>query len=293
MERVIVSRPARPPLIGMLLLGFMLVVMGIPFVGMAIMTVLLLSDSRSGGIPGALLVLAGVYFLTDFMGAFIASVGAGFMSASLRSGRDLVWSVTLAAGVTSVVSLIGMLVFPELSLLAPRSVEAILQIYSSTGLSPLQVNTVFNVFLFIVPSLMILWAAGGTMVAGGFTAILSARRGKPLLSANGGRVSLGLVPAWLLIIALAVNLTGSGLPYSVRQGAINASIFLALPYMVVGFQISRAILKTMPGLILPVFIFAIFLPPVAMGGMVLLGILDTWLNFRLRLAKHVERKAQR
>ncbi len=293
MERVIVSRPARPPLIGMLLLGFILVVMGIPFVGMAVMTALLLSDSRSGGIPGALLVLAGVYFLTDFMGAFIASVGAGFMSVSLRSGRDIVWSVTLAAGVTSVVSLIGMLVFPELSLLAPRSVEAILQIYSSTGLSPLEVNTVFSVFLFIVPSLMILWAAGGTMVAGGFTAILSARRGKPLLSANGGRVSLGLVPAWLLIIALAVNLTGSSLSYTVRQGAINASIFLALPYMVVGFQISRAILKAMPGLILPVSIFAIFLPPVAMGVMVLLGILDTWLNFRLRLAKRVERKAQR
>lgn len=292
MDHVIASRPARSGFIGMLLLGLLLVVMGIPFVGMALMTIFLLSDSRSNGIPGALLVMAGVYLLTDFMGALIAATGAGFLSVSLRSGQDLASSVSITAGTTAVLSVMGMLIFPEMSLLAPRSVEAIIQVYSATGLKAGEINTVFRVFLFIVPSLMALWAAGGTMAAAGVAAVVSARRGRPLRRSSGG-LRLGLVPAWLLIISLSVNLAGHGLPHWARQGAMNVSIFLTLPYMLVGFQVARAALRVIPGIILPVLIFAIFLPPVAMGVLVLVGIMDTWLDFRLRLAKHVERKAQK
>ena len=292
MNQVIASRPARSGFIGMLLLGLLVVVMGIPFVGMALMTIFLLSDSRSGGIPGALLVMVGVYLLTDFMGALIAATGAGFLSVTLRSGQDLASSISITAGTTAVLSMMGMLIFPEMSLLAPRSVEAIIQVYSSTGLTGGEINTVFRIFLFIVPSLMALWAAGGTMAAAGIAAVVSTRRGRPLRRSSGG-LRLGLVPAWLLIIALSVNLAGHGLPFGVRQGAMNVSIFLALPYMVVGFQVARTSLRVIPGIILPVLIFAIFLPPVVMGVLVLLGIMDTWLDFRLRLAKYVERKTQK
>jgi hypothetical protein len=94
--------------------------------------------------------------------------------------------------------------------------------------------------------------------------------------------------AWILIAALALNLLGSGLHPELRQMAVNISVFMILPYSVMGFIVFRAALRRFPSLIL-ITPLAILLPPFAVGLLVLTGILDTWLDFGERMRKKAER----
>lgn len=280
---------ARPGVLSLVLLGILLVLMGIPFAGMAVMTALLLPyDGKGGGLLLSLVVLAGVFFVTDFVGASIAAAGAGVMTLSIRSGMDLTSAVGSAAAGAALISIAGLIFLPALSLLSPESVEALMQVYSAAGLSVVEVGQVFDVFLYIIPALLALWAVGGAVVAGATVKNIATRRGTPVLSTGGG-LRLGLLPAWILIACLGVNLLGSSAGPMVRQGAVNVLVFMALPYLMVGLAVVRAALRTIPSLTLLAALFAILLPPAAMGLLILLGITDTLLDFRLRLAKLKER----
>lgn len=279
----------RPGFAGLLLLGMLLLLMGIPFTGMAIMTSLLLSGRGwGGGVPMAVVVLAGVYFFTDFIGATIAATGSGIMATTLRSGKDLAGAVGLASAAAALTSLAGLLMLPEISLLSSESIELLMQVYAAAGLSPEETGRVLDVFLFIVPSLLAIWAAGGTVAAGAAVKLMSLRRGGQPLPVGEG-IRLGLIPAWITILCLGINLTGMEFPVMVRQGAVNVLVLLALPYLLVGLSVARAALRAIPGMLLPVALFSIFLPPAAIGVLLLLGITDTLFDFRLRLAKHTER----
>jgi hypothetical protein len=163
-----------------------------------------------------------------------------------------------------------------------------MQVYAAAGLSPEETGRVLEVFLFIVPSLLAIWAAGGTIAAGVAVTLMSQRRGeKPF--PRIGEIRLGLIPAWIMILCLGVNLTTIEFPSPLRQGAVNVLLFLALPYTLVGLSVTRAALRKIPGMLLPVALFSILLPPAAIGVLILLGITDTLFDFRLRLAKHTER----
>jgi hypothetical protein len=287
MTAVASAAGARPGFAGILLLGMLLLLMGIPFTGMAIMATLLLSR-RGGGIPMAVVVLAGVYFFTDFIGAAIAATGSGIMATTLRYGRNLAGSVGLASAAAALTSIAGLLVLPGVSLLSSESIETLMQVYAVAGLSPEETGRVLDVFLFIVPSLLALWAAGGTVAAGVAVRLMSLRRGEQPFP-RIGEIRLGLIPAWIMILCLSINLTKIEFPPLVRQGAVNALVFLALPYTLVGLSVARAALRAIPGMLLPVALFSILLPPAAIGVLILLGITDTLFDFRLRLAKHTER----
>jgi hypothetical protein len=280
---------ARPGFAALLLLGMLLLLMGVPFTGMAIMTSLLLSGrGGSGGVPWAVVVLAGVYFFTDFIGALIAATGSGIMALTLRSGRDLSGAVGLASAAAALASITGLLLMPGVSLLSSGNVETLMQVYAAAGLSPDETGRVLGVFLYIVPSLLALWAVGGTLAAGAAVKLMSVRSGQ-LPFKGGEEIRLGLLPAWIMIICLGINLTQIDFPSAVSQGAVNVLVFLALPYLLVGLSVTRASLRNTPGLLMPVAFFSILLPPAAIGVLILLGITDTLFDFRLRLAKLTER----
>ena len=276
-------------MLSLVLLGILLVLMGIPFAGMAVMTALLLPyDGKGGGLILSLVVLAGVFFVTDFVGAAIAATGAGVMTLSIRSGMDLTSAVGSAATGAVLISIAGLIFLPALSLLSPESVEALMQVYSASGLSTEQVAQVFDVFLYIIPALLAVWAVGGTVIAGAAVKNIASRRGAPVLVTGEG-LRLGLLPAWILIACLGVNLLGSSMGPLIRQGAVNVLVFMALPYLMVGLSVVRVSLRSIPSLVLPAALFAILLPPAAMGLLILLGISDSLFDFRLRLAKLKER----
>lgn len=280
---------SRPGVASLLLLGLLLLLLGVPFAGMALMASFLLTGrGPGGGIPFALVALAGVFFLTDFLGALLAAVGSGVMALTLRTGRDLPGAVGLASGAVALASIAGLLLLPDLSLLSPGNIEMLMQVYAAAGLSPEETGLILEVFLFTAPALLALWAVGGTVAAGAALQRLSLREGEPPLP-GGEKIRMGLVPAWIMILCLGVNLVQLGFPSPVRQGALNTLLFLALPYLLVGLSVARAALRSLPGVVMPAAFLAFLLPPVAIGILILLGITDTLFDFRLRLAKLTER----
>lgn len=279
-------------LFGLFAVGIILVLMGIPFVGLTVMTVLLLAPNSKFGLPLALAALFLVSLIADFTGALIAATGAGFITAFIRSGRSFRFSVAAAAAAAAMASVFGTILLPEQSLLSRSNVETLVQFYSSAGMSSSDIVLVMDVLLYILPSILALWAAAGVIASGAAVKLVNRRRGVQLDLPGDTPLRMGLIPAWILIAALAVNLAGGSLPGFLQQAAVNVSIFMILPYSAVGFAVCRKVLAMYPqGLILAV-IPLIVLPPLAPGVLMITGILDTWFDFRSRLRKIHERKNQ-
>ncbi|NOQ21205.1 MAG: hypothetical protein GQ565_00970 [Candidatus Aegiribacteria sp.] len=277
---------------GIIAVGIILVLMGIPFVGMTVMTVMLLTPNSRFGLPLALATLFVVYLISDFTGALIAATGAGLITACIRSGRSFRFSVAAAAAATALASIFGTLLLPEQSVLSGDNVETLVQFYSSTGMSSTEIIFVMNVLMYILPSILALWAAAGVIASASAVKLINRRRGIELALPGDHSLRMGLIPAWILIAALAVNLAGSSLPVFLQQAAVNISIFMILPYSAVGLAVCRKVLSMYPqGLILAALLAIVF-PPFALGVLLITGILDTWFDFRTRLKKINERKNQ-
>jgi uncharacterized membrane protein YqaE (UPF0057 family) len=87
-----------------------------------------------------------------------------------------------------------------------------------------------------------------------------------------------------------VNLVGKSFSPYLQQAAVNISIFMILPYTAVGLAVCRKVLSIYPQSLLLAVLVGIIFPPIAVGLLVITGILDTWFDFRTRLKKIDERK---
>ncbi len=278
---------------GIIALGIILILMGIPFVGMAVMTMMLSLSNFRRALPLAVVTLVGVYLISDFTGALITATGSGLLSAGIRSGRSLELSTIFASGAAAITSIFGTILMPDQSLISQENMEALSRIYRSAGLSSSETTTILSIFLYILPSLLAIWAVAGTVTAAFAVRTVNQRRKESFrIITQGMELRLGLLPAWILIAALSVNLTGGGFPPYVQQAAVNISIFMILPYSLVGFGIFRIALRSFPMLLMAAVLIAIIFPPAAICILVLAGIMDTWFDFRLRLKKYLERKTQ-
>jgi len=279
-------------LFGIIAVGIILVLMGVPFIGMTVMTVMMLTPNSKFGLTFALAILFIVYLITDFTGALIAATGAGFITACLRSGRSYRISVAAGSAATALASIFGTILLPEHSLLAGDNVETLVQFYSSAGMSSQEITYAMNILIYMLPSLLALWAVAGVIVSATATILIGRRRGFELDLPADYSLKMGLIPAWILIVALAVNLSGSSFPPFLQQAAVNISIFMILPYSVIGLAVCRKALTLYPQGLLLTVLLAIVFPPFALGVLIITGILDTWFDFRTRLKKIDERKNQ-
>lgn len=274
---------------GIIAVGIILILMGVPFVGMTVMTVMMIAPESRFGLPLALATLFVVFLISDFTGALIAATGAGFMTAFIKSGRSFRFSVATASAATALASIFGTLLLPEQSLLSGDNVETLVQFYRSAGMSSSEIVFVLDVLIYILPSILALWAVGGVIASGAAVKLINRRKGLELEIPGDHTMKMGMIPAWILIAALAINLVGNG---HLQQAAANISIFMILPYSAVGLTICRKALSIYPqGFMLAVLVGIVF-PPLAVGLLMITGILDTWLDFRTRLKKMEERKNQ-
>jgi hypothetical protein len=278
---------------GIIALGILLILIGIPFVGMTIMTMMLSISGSRAALPLAVVTLVGVYLISDFAGALIAATGSGLLAAGIRSGRSLEFSTMFASGAAAITSIFGTILMPGQSFLSQENMEALSLIYRSAGLSSSEIATILNLLLYILPSLLAIWAVTGTVAAAVAVRLVNQRRKEPLkIITLGMDIRLGLLPAWIMIAALSANLIGGELPPYVQQAAVNISLFMILPYSLVGFGIFRIALRSFPMLLLAAVPLAIIFPPAMICILALSGIMDTWFDFRLRLKKYLERKTQ-
>lgn len=276
---------------GIAALGIILILVGVPFVGMTVMTVMLLAPDSRFGLPLTLAALFIVFLISDFAGALIAATGAGFLTAWIRSGRGFLLSVAAASAATALASIFGTLLFPEQSLLSGDNVELLMQLYGSAGMSSSEILYIMDVLAYILPSLLALWAVGGVIASASAARLISRRRGIEFNLPVESSLRLGLIPAWILIAALTANLFSGNLPPLLQQAAVNVSVFMILPYTAVGLAVYRKLLSLYPQGLLLAVLTAIVFPPLAVGVLMITGILDTWFDFRTRLKRKNERKS--
>lgn len=278
-------------LLGIVVTGIILVLMGVPFVGMAVMTAMLVGRTAGQGLPLALGTLAVVYLISGFNGALIAAAGSGVIAGTILTGRDFRSSVTIASGTTALAAVFVTLLLPEGSFLSSDNLETLARMYGSAGISASEIALAMELLVYILPALMALWAATGVIAAGVAARMICRRGGSWPETGEGEPVRLGLVPAWILIVALAANLI-SGLPPEVKRASVNVSMFMALPYSVVGLSVLRRLLMLYPRSLFLALLVGIIFPPVAVGLLMIAGILDTWIDFRALMDRSKERKNQ-
>jgi len=284
------SGEAESGFFGIIAVGIILVLMAVPFVGMTVMSVMMIARDSKFGLPMALATLFVVFLISDFTGALIAATGSGITVAFVRSGRSFRFSLTAAAAATALVCVFGTLLFLQQSLLSSDNVQALMKLYGSTGMSSSEILFVMDLLIYILPALLALWAVAGVITSAIATRLVSRRRGIWPELPSEDSLELGLLPAWILIAALAVNLVGKSFSPYLQQAAVNISIFMILPYTAVGLAVCRKVLSIYPQSLLLAVLVGIIFPPVAVGLLVITGILDTWFDFRTRLKKIDERK---
>jgi len=284
------SRETGNGIFGIIAVSIVLILMGVPFVGMTVMTLMMLAPNSNFGLPVAIGILVIVFLISDFTGALIAATGAGLLTACIRSGRSFRFSVIAASTATALASVFGTFLMPDRSLLSGDNVETLVQLYGSAGMNSSEIVSVLNILMYILPSLLVLWATVGVIASASAVKLIGRRKGLEVDIPDDRPLKLGLLPAWILIAALAVNLSGSGLHPYFRQAAVNVSIFMILPYSAVGLAVFRKILLMFPQVLMLAVLVVIVFPPLALGMLMITGILDTWFDFRTRLISMKERK---
>jgi len=281
------SSPRPGETLGKILIGFLLAVLGLPFIGVAV-AVLLMLEGTVRGLAALVAISGGLWLLAGPQAAAISALGACGLFLSLAAGRTLVES----AAVSAAAMMGGSLLFygsPGSVFLLPYGEQGQVwrEMMLSMGLSSSEATKVTETTFRVLPGAVAAWIAAGASLATVFTAKLAESRGMRL--ADAGRLRLGLGPAWIVILALAGRLL-PGAPQTLEVWADNVLIFMVLPYLMVGFAIGRSALRGFGISPLPFVLLMVLLPQVAIALLALAGLMDTWFDFEEKINSRIARK---
>lgn len=273
--------------LGKILIGFLLAVLGLPFLGAALIALMML-EGTGRGLVSLVMASGGLWLLAGPQAAAIAALGSCGLFLTLASGRTLADS----AAVSAAAMMGGALLFYGSSasvFMLPYGEQGQVwrEMMLSMGLTSSEASRVVETTFRILPGAVAAWICAGASLAAVFLARLADSRGIGL--PKTGRISLGLGPAWVVIAALAARLL-PGVHESLAVWADNVLIFMALPYLLVGFAIGRAALSGFGISPLPFVLLVVLLPQVALVLLVLAGLLDTWFDFRAMIETRIARK---
>jgi hypothetical protein len=272
----------------LLLLGLLVAILGLPFLGTALLGSLL-SGSLIAGMIGSVLVLGGLFLLSGLQAASIAAVGGGILALSVRMGRSYVDAVAVAIAASVLMALLTQGPSPGFMVFSPEERQLVMSVYTSGGIARSDAVSLLQLMDYMSPGIGALHIAAGTVAASGLCMGLVRRRSQDL-AVRLRDLRLGLLPAWLVIGGLVINLLSGSLSYQTVRIARNGLLFLLLPYVIVGAIIAREYLKLFPGVALGAVLLLVLAPPVLMALIALTGLLDTWLDFRKRIDNFKERR---
>jgi hypothetical protein len=272
------------------LTGLLLLFLGIPFLGSSVMA-LLLSGSLAIGIPASLGILGGIYVLSGFQGALVAAAVAAALAVAYRLGRGIGTAAAVAAAAAVLAALVGTGYDPGFMSLSSVDLEPLTPLYSAAGFDQPEIARVFALIDYLSPGIGALQLAGGATLAAYFAkALLAAYRGKKV--AEEKRFDLSFQVIWLIIACLILNMFGDRLASihpDILRMARNVLVFMALPYALLGGLIMKSYLMAAPQMLIPGALVLVFAPPLFMLGLVILGMLDFWFDFRRRIEARIER----
>lgn len=288
MDNKIPQTTQRPGIFKMFVLGMLLFFLGTPFFGMTVMTIFLLKELRQGILP-AMAVLVCVFLLSDLTSALIAAVGSGLFVTGIRMRWDKHVIIAVASVSVSLISVYRVLLFPESFPFLGENIIFFLDFYRAAGLTEDVIMHGLNLILQIFPALLAIWGTIGVLAALMGIQSYHVRKGKVVFKPTE-TFHLALTPAWILILSLFVFALQASLPAFAATAALNISLYILLLYSFVGIIVLTHFLRTSPHFALPLVILAIFFLPPLVIITILLGIFDTWFDFRNKIKLRIERK---
>ena len=204
----------------------------------------------------AALALAGVTLI--FWGWWLGIGWQDIQYSVLRQGWEMARELTQSTGGSGTAALAGAMPLAEMV---------------SQGVGPMAA---------VFPSLMALCALAGLAMAWSwYQRITHEPLGGPLGQLAQFRFSDQLV--WGMVAGIALLVVPAD--EAVRVAGQNLVLFFGGLYVVRGLAIARSWSRQAPGLLLGLMALSLlFILPVALGGLLSLGLADTWLDFRRRLA---------
>jgi hypothetical protein len=273
----------------LLLLGGLSLLTGLPFLA-AGFSAKLLTGRLNRGLPAAVVIVVVSWYLTGFQGAALTAVCAAVTAVAARSGYTILKTLYASSGFTLLTAALLSLGFPGFMNLGETELEPLRSIYVSAGLDSGTVDHLFSLITYYSPGIGAVQIVLGSILSVLFFQSLNHRSTSSVIKGKA-RFSMHWAVAWIPIVSLTVLVT-AGMshvsPLALRM-AKNLLVFSALPYGIEGLQVAVRWVKSLPGMALMLILSAVFAPPVVLGSLVLLGILDTWFDYRKKIDLRIER----
>lgn len=224
-----------------------------------------------------------MYWLGGLEGALICAATAAGLTAA--GSARLSWAQTsfVAAASCVIAAAASLAGGPGVMGMTAGVLEPLVPVYASAGIPEGQARSVMEALVYLSPGTGAFQILIGSILAARLAGI-AAGSGDP---GSWRMLRLGLAPAWILICALAASVAGdrTGMDWVARAGA-NILVFLAAPYGAVGLVILGGAARTRPLLLAAGLFLAVAATPLIAAGVLLTGILDTWLDIRARFPKN-------
>ncbi len=272
-----------------ILLGGLSLITGFPFLAAGV-SAALLNGRLSRGLPVASVIVLLTWYLAGFQGAAITTVCAAVVAISARSGYSLLKTLYISSGLALLTGGLLSLGFPGFMNIGEAELTPLREVYLSAGLETETIDAVFALITYYSPGIGAAHIVLGSIVSLLFFKSLSDDKNSLTIHGTGKfRMHWGF--AWIPIICLITLLLDRTTTISdtVRRITRNILVFSSLPYGIEGLQVVVKWVKGSPGMLFMLIVSAIFAPPLILGGLILLGILDTWFDYRKKIDIRIER----
>jgi hypothetical protein len=272
-----------------ILLGGLSIIAGFPFLA-AGASAALLQGKLVKGVPAAAAILFLCWYISGFQGAAITAVCAAVASISARSRYTLLKTIYLCSGSALLTGGLLSLGYTGFMNIGETELEPVREAYLSAGLESGTIDQVFSLLTYFSPGIGAIHIVLGSMIAVLF--FNSLVRSSAIVGAGENtRFRMHWAIAWIPIICLItlVSSRNAAIPSSAMRIAGNLLVFIAFAYGLEGLQVAVKWAKRIPGMVFMLAFSAIFAPPLILGGLILLGILDTWFDYRKKIDIRIER----
>ncbi len=267
------------------LLGGASLLLGIPFL-LAGFSSVLLTGKLNKGLPITVVLIVLTWFLAGFQGAVLLAICSSVTAIALRLKKSLLFTLLFCAGLALVSGTLFSLFTPGFMNISNEELQPLKEVYVSAGLASSEIDQLFSIITYYSPGIGAMQIVLGVIVSILFFNSISKAK-----FTGSVYFRMHWAIAWIPILCIfaLIYAKNNSLPYSFLRFTKNLLLFMALPYGIEGFQVALRWAKSIRGMVFILIMSSIFVPPFILGSLILLGILDTWFNYRKTINKKIER----
>lgn len=234
------------------------------------------------GISAAVAAAALSLLLSGPEGALVFLAVSGALVLVSSRGGGAAKAVACSTGPSVLLAAASLLAGPGMMALDRDLLEGIMPLYRAAGMPEAETSALVDTMVYLSPGIGAVQILLGCLASAWLLGLL---RPQGAAGGSGGEFRLGLPTAWMLIGSLALLLFGGGTaqgPEAVRAGA-NILLFLCAPYSIVGLVVALQFGRGRPASGFLLATLLVLATPMTVGLLMLVGLMDTWLDLRARM----------